>query len=414
MIDYLKVIADKLIVKNLPVILYGAGSDAMFIILRLKRQYSVLPTYLCDSDVNKYHKRIQGVEILSLDEALSICPDAYFFVSSRTYKYDIIGTLLVDGEIPKEHIINYEPVVQRRSCRYIENDIVVGNQRLSFCCSDFGKNQSPSVEFSGNYEHAANGFTNLRDKLISDLCHEVPTICGDCPCIRTSYYAVDPKIRLYSFSENGICNFECVYCTVASKHAVGINDNSIDCGKMLNVLNRLGATSEEYSVDLAPGEITVHPNRNQIFDNVEYSTDIILTNASIYDERIARILKERGRLYISIDAGTRATFKRVKGVDLFDKVRENLKRYKDAVGFAPYELKYIFMPDVNESDADVDGFVEFCKDVGTNNVLISYDFNAPQPNEKTVLTVKRLMEKLIADDISYSIISDVISNAIYR
>jgi molybdenum cofactor biosynthesis enzyme MoaA len=123
-------------------------------------------------------------------------------------------------------------------------------------------------------------------------------------------------------------------------------------------------------------------------------------------------LKERGRLYISIDAGTRSTYARVKGIDFFDKIRGNLMKYSKAVGFSPYEIKYIFIPEVNDSIADVDGFVALCESVCANHVLISYDFYAPYPNKATILAIRRLIKKLDAAELPYTIISDVVKRAL--
>jgi pyruvate-formate lyase-activating enzyme len=412
MTDYIKTIADILITGKKLVALYGAGADAIFMILRLQSQYSVIPTCVCDSDSSKYHKKLQNVEILSLDEALACYPDLCLFISSRTYKHEIIGNLLEGGKISKDRILNYEPVERRLSCRYLDNDIVVLNHCLNFCCSDFGKNRSPSVEFNGDYELAASDFAALRDRLIDDISRGNPTQCDGCTSIRTGYYSAERKIRLFNYGEIGVCNFNCAYCTSLAKHKMKIDENEVDCRKMLNAFERLGLTAEDCRVDIAPGEITVHPKRSEIYDAAEDRTDIILTNASVYDERLAGILKHRGRFYISVDAGTRETFAKIKGADLFDRVRSNLKRYAEAAGFAPYEIKYIFMPGVNDNEADVDGFAEFCRDIGTHHILISYDFYAPDPNETTVSAIKRLMGKLDSEKMQYHVISDVIQRTI--
>jgi FlaA1/EpsC-like NDP-sugar epimerase len=57
-------IADKLIIGKKPVVLYGAGTDAFYVILSLKSMYSVIPTCICDSDKSKAHKTLQGLKYL--------------------------------------------------------------------------------------------------------------------------------------------------------------------------------------------------------------------------------------------------------------------------------------------------------------------------------------------------------------
>jgi molybdenum cofactor biosynthesis enzyme MoaA len=77
-----------------------------------------------------------------------------------------------------------------------------------------------------------------------------------------------------------------------------------------------------------------------------------------------------GGIMISVDAGTRETFKRIKGIDAFDKVWENIKKYYDFG--SRMLLKYIFV-DENSNDTDVERFIKNVVNIGVSNIAIDRD-----------------------------------------
>jgi len=67
-----------------------------------------------------------------------------------------------------------------------------------------------------------------------------------------------------------------------------------------------------------------------------------LTNGLEYDDEIKqRMLNGTGILNVSIDAGTRETFYLVQGIDAFERVVDNLRKYSTDKKGNLY-LKYIF------------------------------------------------------------------------
>jgi hypothetical protein len=403
-------IAGKLIKENRDVILYGAGIDAMSVITELRDRYSVHPSCICDGDKGKWHKSLLGVEIVSIDEALTAYPDAMIFISSGSYKYQIIGQLLTSGKVSKERILNYEPVEKRKSCIYLESYIVSIKHRLYFCCSDFGKNQSPSVAFNGDYNIAAREFITYRDKLISDLNHGVPTPCDGCPYIKEDWYSRKRRIALLNDGEPGICNFNCCYCESSAKTSKDAS-NDISMQKLLEIFHARSLLAHEPHTIVSCGEICLHPRRSEIYDSISEFQNMVCTNASVYDQKLAQLL-ELGHTEIncSVDAGTRSTFRKVKGCDLFDKVCENLRRYGSA---GRVILKYILLPGINDNEADINGFVSLCKDVKTDYVQVSYDLNAPpELTAQAAVASKYLVDKLYENGIIYRVISDVIAASV--
>ncbi|WP_313563071.1 radical SAM protein [Ruminiclostridium cellobioparum] len=407
---YVDKIAEKIVKEKRDVIIYGADTDALLFIKTLKRLHNTVPTCLCDGDKKKWHKSLLNVKILPPSQAISQFPEAIFLIASGLYKAQIIGSLLSSGKVLSDRIINYEPVDRRRSCVYLESYIVCFGHKLNFCCSDFGKNKSPHIEFNGDYEYAVQEFITYREKLISNLNNNVPTPCDGCPYIKEDWYLVDAKISIFNDGEEGICNFNCSYCNSDAKTSRDIS-NDINMQKLLNIFNERKLLSKELRSIVSCGEISVHPRRNEIYDFICQLRNSICTNASVYDRKLLQLL-ELGNtdLVVSMDAGTKSTFKKVKGHDLFDKVCNNLKIYSS---IGEVKLKYIILPGINDNETDIDGFVSLCKDIGTKLVQISYNLNAPpELSYETVNAIKYFVKRLSENGIIYRIISDVISKTI--
>jgi molybdenum cofactor biosynthesis enzyme MoaA len=144
---------------------------------------------------------------------------------------------------------------------------------------------------------------------------------------------------------------------------------------------------------LAAGEISVHPLRDRILTELQDNQCWIYTNASVYNGKIGEMLaKGHSRIYPSIDAGTPETFARIKGVNLFDKVCENLYRYSlDGL----VHLKYIILPGINDDDADIDGFIALCERLKIRDVDITRDMDRLDAfSDRTICTIARMLDEL--------------------
>ena len=86
--------------------------------------------------------------------------------------------------------------------------------------------------------------------------------------------------------------------------------------------------------------------------------------ANHFDEDIAQELHENPAsfLNVSLDSGTAKTWYKVKGVNNFDHVIENLKKYSQSAHHPEQvSLKYIILPGINDSEEDFRAFVDFKK-----------------------------------------------------
>jgi MoaA/NifB/PqqE/SkfB family radical SAM enzyme len=132
-----------------------------------------------------------------------------------------------------------------------------------------------------------------------------------------------------------------------------------------------GIIDEGTTIELSGSEITVHPQSKEILAAVSSFNSIVMSSCIKFSEELAEIIAGPSSLLCaSIDSGTRETYEKIKGVDAFEKVSENLKRYAELGG--NIHMKYIVLPE-NTTEADLKGFLELCKEIKCKQIRISCD-----------------------------------------
>lgn len=385
--------------KGKPIILYGAGMDAIWAIEKYRELISCdFYGCVCDGDSCKQSMKIAGIEILSFDKSLEKYPDAYIWVTAKEYKFEIIGFLLYERGICAERILNYEPVVRRRSCLYAEKrfflfeDLAEDGTVLRYVrmCDILGK--YPALPFR-SYDSLCTDFREFRDSVVEGIEKNSENVeCIGCRNARETYYAESRKVRTYNLMTDGRCNFRCCYCD-APIHSARKTEDIFDFVRAFEMLESTGMLADDLHVDITSGEICVNPLREKMLEiSGKYAETItIATNASAYNESLYKVLEsKRASIIVSMDAGTKETFARIKGCDMFERVKENLRSYRKA-GIGAVELKYIFVPGMNDNTEDVDGFLELCEEINPGVVTISFDFYYEGEVQSSTIEMMRRM-----------------------
>ena len=98
----------------------------------------------------------------------------------------------------------------------------------------------------------------------------------------------------------------------------------------------------------------------------------IATNGIKYLPAIERICsKTFVDVNISIDAGTRETYKKIKTVDKFDELVENLKKYVQLPILL--RLKYILVRGVNDTKEEIECYINLMRELGIKNSELMID-----------------------------------------
>ncbi len=97
------------------------------------------------------------------------------------------------------------------------------------------------------------------------------------------------------------------------------------------------------------------------------------SNNIIYQPIISKCLKNGiASLNMSLDAGTRETYKKIKKVDKFNDVIKNLKRYvKESKQDNPeINVKYIILKGMNDNEEEITKFIETMVNIGVKSVSL--------------------------------------------
>lgn len=350
---------------------------------------------------------------MSYRDAVSAYSNMHIWVAEGNWKYQVIGQLIYILKFPSDKIINFEPVVHKRACAFIENGIVCGRSSLMFCCRMSGRGKSPRLECKANIDDSIDEFLNLRQRMSENISRGNDGCCEGCIEIKEDYFERDPRISIANYSSGGVCNLKCIYCNSSAKYSKGTWDTDIDFTEVLDALRKRNMLSDTSIFEISPGEISLHKNRKQIYSQFKNTVStMVMSNATVFDDDLAECLKKsEANLCVSVDAGTRETYKRVRGVDLYEKLCNNLKRYSE-VAPGQLDLKYIFVPGENDNFDDVEGFAELCKDVKPSAAFLTYDiFNPVQiAPETTIKAVRHLIDLLEDRSIIWKINSNVLGS----
>lgn len=376
--DYIKEVANAL-QRGKSVVFYTVGSGTFENIRELKQRFGLLPTAVCDGDVKKQgrtYKGLEGITVISPQEALERFSEGIFFIPSLDYRYQIIGYLTKTCGLEPERIINYVPVERVRSCSFLQKALIYDQTgEMRFCW----RNPCPSIVS----DHGLNAekLLNLRNELIEAIrSGQVPPhpACADCSQICEEFYPSRPQSWSVNYFCQSICNYRCSYCTVAHADKPDADAGRHTLQEVLHVFKQEDMLSDSYSVILSTaGEPLLHPGRKDFYEAFDGAELVINTNGSVYDPDLAELMNhEKVLMLVSVDSGTPRTYAQIKGVGIhaFEKVKKHLTEYaKASIGIVA--LKYLFVPGGgNDNLEDVEGFIKLCEETGATFVIISVDY----------------------------------------
>jgi molybdenum cofactor biosynthesis enzyme MoaA len=131
----------------------------------------------------------------------------------------------------------------------------------------------------------------------------------------------------YSVHLNMPCNQRCIMCVPNGEHARDV----LPFDEFLTFFEQVKSYAEHLT--LIGGETFMYPWICEVLDVLAQHPIAVsvITNATILNDRVTDRLLALHELHIkcSIDAATRETYRRIRGLDVFDKVTSNLTRFSE-------------------------------------------------------------------------------------
>ncbi len=275
-------------------------------------------------------------------------------------------------------------------CSRLKKGLHFSQDSIRACCSPV-----LGPIFEKNYSGGSIDFDKMdfmRKSLISKIEQGIiPYCCKDCSswnedsCMSKKD---DFRINFVQFNHYTHCNCSCIYC-----NNVGYSRDFVQCAKKSNFydvmpillqLDKLKKFDDYINVLITGGE----PTCLQEFDDIlnffqDKNAFIIVFSSGIeFNQKIADLMSENKlRLVVSLDCGSEKSYEKIKRVDKFSQVVENLKKYSNfqssvVDSFCCVNLKYIFLKDINDNISEIDSFFEIVKRLNIKDVQPDFD-NSP-------------------------------------
>lgn len=260
---------------------------------------------------------------------------------------------------------------------------------ITMCCEPIvGIPGVPLMETAGQ---TLAQFTVLRAQVMAEhikgITNGVGQKCYGCSNLVKGEWQIAPQITMVNLSMYpSPCQCKCIYCnlerlgwvkSLSDMNAPKIKEAYERLIDLVTLADEAGFVKEDARWQLSPGEITIHPYRERLLELVRGKKVRFLTNGFLFDAEIARCLKDNAEssINLSIDSGTPGTWKKVKGVNNFEHVMDNLVRYHNSSARpGQITMKYIVLPDINDTYEDYSALVEIMKILEVNELAISRDF----------------------------------------
>lgn len=273
---------------------------------------------------------------------------------------------------PKEYV----------SCEQLEHGIHFDYTGLYYCgiYSHSNGNNTPVAKLSNDLNKCTKELLRVRKRDVKMLrSGKMINRCKDYFLLEKKVWEKSDKIKKMDISANRRCNSNCIYCT-SHKNKEYLNSlPDIPIYNFLEHLIKKNKIDKNIEIHWGGGEPTLLEEFENIVDlflNKTNSTFRIYSSGIKYSEHIAKAISlKRCTIIISIDSGNSELYKKIKNVDKFDTVVNNITKYcevqekiKDT---SHVILKYIIIPGINDDYKHIYDFLKVAKN--TNCVEVRCD-----------------------------------------
>ena len=269
-----------------------------------------------------------------------------------------------------------------KSCNLILHGLCFYPDMIVSCCyapNDKINNGLPPVLFP-NYK----GEVIPKDKLFAKIKEYsskfnqggCPEECKGCFQIQEKDWDESEYIDFITITNYTRCNADCVYCS-NSMEPDERKEANYKVLPFLRYLKQEGILRKGMEIHLGGGEISIYEECEDLLSEFgldNFAKICVATNAIKFSEYLDKSLKESNTyVIVSLDSGTRKTFKKVKRIDAFDKVVENICKYNTGTKPDRIALKYIIIPGINDNIKEFQSFLNIAKKANVNHIRIDIE-----------------------------------------
>jgi molybdenum cofactor biosynthesis enzyme MoaA len=266
------------------------------------------------------------------------------------------------------------------SCEWIESRLVLEQKHLKFCCIGHSGSRGyvPITEYDGG-PLPVEEIRAARQRLIAQNNSDGDSPCKGCHFLQKKDWAAARRtqalIEKVYVSNFSICNLKCRYCFVYQDEFTEVSN--VAGYPLLPVFEELvqgGHLAADGEIEWGGGEPTIVKGFAEIMRMLMHTghKQQVHTSSVKHSPELEEALRlGRVKSVTSVDAGTRETYKAVKGKDRFDVVWQTVEKYCRTGG--DMTVKYILRQN-NSDENNVRQFIARCRDAGVKNLVLTPDF----------------------------------------
>lgn len=264
------------------------------------------------------------------------------------------------------------------SCKHLEHGIAFFSGNVACCCvsSHEGGGQVNCIpEYFGETINWDNFFAQRRKWRDLHKSGQVYERCKGCYYLEERDWDDDDYFCEMLIGHWTHCNCNCIYCyTDEDKYYFNTK-------KFYQVLPVIKDMLEKNLIRNG-GEITFGGGEPTVLEEFEDLVNLFLkyginnirihSSAIKYSPAIYQGLKDgKITLIVSIDSATPETYKKVKNINTFKAVQENIKRYSEAKG--KLYVKYVLIPGFNDTIDEIKLWMKQCQDFGVKRIAFDIE-----------------------------------------
>ena len=259
------------------------------------------------------------------------------------------------------------------SCRYIEHGMDFEHTRLETCCftcHSGGGQITLKDEYSGekiDWDALFEKKSKYREE------HRKGNLmpnCVGCVFLEEKEWDQEDYIDFLQFNYWVACNSKCTYCYEVQNRKLFEKIKPYNTVPIIKEMIDKKILRPGGEVSFGGGEPTIAPEFEELINLLTKSgfRNMRIHSSGIkFSPAIANAIKKGVlNVVISIDSGCDKTYKKVKNVNAYKKVIDNMKKYAEANqnGFGLMTSKYIIIPNINDNRKEIDMWIDSVVKVG--------------------------------------------------
>lgn len=299
-------------------------------------------------------------------------------------------------------------------CLFLKHGLLIANDGLYDCCYITSENQMLPLIKSFNKNDAFNLCSINWDEIfllkkeLKDIKINSEKYCKNCIFLNKNL-DLNKDEEYISFLRIGYfnkCNSKCIYCSEefngGDKYFNGINlIKSLFEYKNGAYIRNLG------DITFLGGEPTIIPEFEELIHLFMSKSFLIKIYSSgiAFSEAIYKHLSSGlVNVIISPDTAIKSTYKKIKRVDCFEKVWNNIEKYISVQKKSDNVcVKFIIIPRVNDSFEEINAFCQKVKTINVKKVIWDIEANFAKSNNYYSPHCKRLLEYAVSKSQEYGL-----------